>query len=356
MTTTRTPKGCSNNRVNVCPIRRSYVSKNYGPSITDIMAQPTKSRIFMTGASGYLGSVITEHAIAHGYEVHGLSRIEASDEKLRSLGAVPVRGDLQALDVLRHESANAEIIIHLADVMTRNPDYHAGLRIDAAAVDAICETIQGTDKPLLVTSGSLVVEADPNGEETTETSPLQKKPVNDRFKAEDHAINWAREKGVRVIAIRLAPYVYGRGGSGIRLFMQMHARNGEVTCVEDGSTRTSTVHVDDAARMYILAAEKASAGEVYNCTSSTDVTALQLAEAMGSILALPVKFFKFDEAVAKFGPFFSKFLCAVNRASSAKAFQRLGWQPREPGIIDDIKSGSYLAVTEKLRGKQVSNT
>ncbi|KAF5014055.1 hypothetical protein F66182_15098 [Fusarium sp. NRRL 66182] len=233
--------------------------------------------------------------------------------------------------------------------MTRNPDYSAGLRIDAAAVDAICEAIQGTDKPLLVTSGSLLVEADPNGEETTETSPLQKNPVNQRWKAEHHGIRWAKEKGVRVIAIRLAPYVYGRGASGIRLFMQMHARNGEVICIDDGSAKTSTIHVDDAARMYLLAAEKGSVGDVFNCTSSTVVTALQIAEAMGSVLNLPVRFLKFNEAVAKFGPFFSKFLSAVNRGSSAKAVQTLGWKPKEVGILDDIKSGSYQAVAEELR-------
>lgn len=313
------------------------------------MAQPSKTRIFMTGASGYIGSVITAFAIAQGYEVHGLSRTETNDAKLKGLGAIPVRGDLETLDVLRRESANAQVVIHLADAMTRNPDYSAGLRIDAAAVDAICEVIQGTDKPLLVTSGSLLVEADPNGEETTETSPLQKNPVNQRWKAEDHAIRWAKEKGVRVIAIRLAPYVYGRGASGVRLFMQMHARNGEVTCIDDGSARTSTIHVDDAARMYLLAAEKGSAGDIFNCTSSTNVTALQLAEAMGSVLNLPVKFLKFDEAVAKFGPFFSKFLSAVNRASSAKAVQTLGWEPKEVEILDDIKSGSYLAVAKELR-------
>ncbi|PCG89767.1 Hypothetical protein PENO1_027860 [Penicillium occitanis (nom. inval.)] len=265
------------------------------------MAQPSKTRIFMTGASGYVGSVITEFAIAQGYEVHGLSRTDTNDAKLKALGAVPVRGDLESLDVLRRESANAQIIIHLADAMTRNPDFSAGLRVDAAAVDAICETI-----------------------------------------------HWAKEKGVRVIAIRLAPYVYGRGASGVRLFMQMHARNGEVTCIDDGSARTSTIHVDDAARMYLLAAEKASAGDVFNCTSSTNVTALQLAEAMGSVLNLPVKFLKFDEAVAKFGPFFSKFLSAVNRASSAKAIQTLGWEPRELGILEDIKSGSYQALAKEL--------
>jgi nucleoside-diphosphate-sugar epimerase len=105
-----------------------------------------QTRIFMTGGSGYIGSVITELAIAQGYTVHGLSRNETNDDKLKKLGAVPIRGDLQSLDVLCRESADAQVVIHLADATTRNPDYIEGLRIDAAAVDTICETFNGTDK------------------------------------------------------------------------------------------------------------------------------------------------------------------------------------------------------------------
>lgn len=311
------------------------------------MAQP---RIFMTGASGYLGSVITELAIAQGYTVHGLSRSETNDEKLVKLGAVPIRGDLQSLDVLRRESADAQVVIHLADVMTRNPDYNEGLRIDAAAVDAICETLLGTDKRLLVTSGSLVAAADPKGGETTETSPRWKEPIVDRYKAEDHALSWSK-KGIHVMSIRLAPYVYGRGGSGVRLFMKMAVANGQVIYIDDGEFKTSAVHVDDAARMYLLAAEKGGAGEVFNCTSSTDGTALQLAQAMGSILHIPVKSVKFDDALATYGQFLTRFLCAVNRASSAKAVKMLGWQPREKGILEEIKTGSYVSVAQELQQK-----
>jgi nucleoside-diphosphate-sugar epimerase len=131
--------------------------------------------------------------------------------------------------------------------------------------------------------------------------------------------------------------------------MKIAVSNEQLIYIDDGDFKTSAVHVDDAARMYLLAAEKGSLGEVFNCTSSTDVTALQLAQAMGSILDLPVKSVKFEDALATYGKFLTDFLCAVNRASSAKAVKMLGWQPREIGILEDIRTGSYVAVAQELR-------
>jgi nucleoside-diphosphate-sugar epimerase len=277
------------------------------------MAESPRPRIFMTGANGYIGSIITQFAISEGYEVYGLSRTEKSDAKLKSLGAVPVRGDLHALDFIRRESANAQVVIHLADPLAGNfaMDYEEVLRIGNAAVDAMAEPLQGTGKPLLVTSGTLVVAPATNGAETTEASPLSETPMNGRIRGEQHALSWV-EKGVHVVAIRLAPYVYGRGGSGVRLFMRMAVRNGEVVCIDDGAAKTSVVHVDDAARLYLLAVRKAKAGDVFNATSSTDVTARQLAEAMAFSLELPVRSVPFEDAKARFGEFFARFLSAKN--------------------------------------------
>ena len=303
----------------------------------------------MTGANGYIGSVITEFALAEGYEVYGLSRSEKGDTKLRSLGAVPVRGDLLALDVIRRESAQAQIVIHLANAwdMSMKVTWEESLRIDAAAVDMMGESLKGRGK-LVTTSGTLVVGADPNGAETTEESPLQEDPINPRIKAEQYAIQLS-EKGIDVSAIRLAPYVYGRGGSGVRLFMGMAVRNGEVVYVGDGKTRTSVVHVDDAARLYLLACKNGKAGDVYNSTSSTEVTTYEMAAAMGSTLDLPVRSLNFEEAVEKYGPFLGRFMSSENRSSNAKAIKKLGWQPRELGVIEDIKNGSYLAVAKEMK-------
>jgi len=211
-------------------------------------AQKQQERLFITGASGYVGSVVTELAIAEGYDVYALSRTETSDAKLRSLGAVPVRGDLTLLDVLRRESAEADVVIHLATAYTLGVGpYEAVMPVDIAAVDAIADALAGTGKPLVVTSGTLSAAADPTGAETTEASPPEPNPINTRIKCEQHALALA-SRGIRVTGVRLAPYVYGRGGSGVKLFMGMSAQAGSVTCVDGGKNHTTVVHVNDAAR------------------------------------------------------------------------------------------------------------
>ncbi|KAI0009644.1 putative NAD dependent epimerase/dehydratase [Xylariaceae sp. FL0662B] len=270
----------------------------------------------MTGANGYIGSVISEFAIAEGYEAHGLSRTEASDATLAGLGAVPVRGDLHSLDVLRRESARAQIVMHLADPFVDgfNKEYDEVIRIQDAAVDAMAEALQGTDKPLLVASGTLLAAPDPSGAETTEASPPAENPIVPRIRVEDHALGLVA-RGVRVMAVRFAPYVYGRGGSGAAMLAGCQKKAGRVTSS--------------------------------NATSATNLTARQLAEAMAAALQVPLDDITSDEADAKFGQSFTLFLTSENRASSAKAVKELGWQPREVGILEDIKSGSYQAVVKE---------
>ncbi|MCJ1398522.1 hypothetical protein MMC11_001722 [Xylographa trunciseda] len=312
-------------------------------------AHKQQGRLFMTGASGYIGSVLTELAIAEGYDVHGLSRTEDSDTKLRSLGATPVRGDLTSLEVLRHESAAADVVISLATayVFGSGP-YEAVMPIDMAAQDAIADALAGTGKPLVVTSATLMVAADPAGDETTETSPLAPNPVITRIKTEQHALALA-SRGIRVTSVRLAPYVYGRGGSGVKRFMGMSAQAGGVMCIDGGTNHTTTVHVDDAARLYLLVAQKGTAGEVYNASGATDVTAHQMFEAMATALDVPLRDIAFADAQARLGETFAWFLSAENRASGAKAVREFGWQPHGMGILDEISKGSYQAVAKALR-------
>ncbi|KAI1760549.1 putative NAD dependent epimerase/dehydratase [Hypoxylon sp. FL1150] len=316
------------------------------------MADATKKpRIFMTGASGYVGTSITELAIADGYEVHGLSRSEANDEKLRKLGAVPVRGDLSSLDVLRREAAAADVVIHL--VHDFNPhnleDYKNVIKAQAAAVDAFADALQGTGKVLLTTGGALMAKSDPNGGETDETAPAPEEEIIPRVLVEKYDLSLAA-KGIRVASIRLAPFVYGRGGSGVRLFMQLGARNGFVLTVNEGAAPTTTVHVDDAARLYLLAAKHAKAGEIYNATAPGFVTHRQLVDAIAAAIDVPVKSLTVEEATAKLGPFLSRFLAADNRSSSAKARKEFGWEIKETaGILEDIKNGSYVPVAQAIK-------
>ncbi|KAI1136398.1 putative NAD dependent epimerase/dehydratase [Hypoxylon sp. FL0543] len=315
------------------------------------MADTTKKqRIFMTGASGYVGSVITEFAVAQGYEVYGLARSDASADKIKKLGGVPVRGDLTSLDVLRRESAAADIVMHLADPFNfdLSQGYDHVIEAQKAIADAFADSLQGTNKPLVTTSGTLMAEADPNGGEVDETAPYAKQSLVPRHVVEQYDLSLAK-KGIKVSSIRLAPWVYGRGGSGIKLFMGLSAQRGEVLCVDEGKNRVATVHVDDAARLYLLAAQKAPAGSIYNATDRTDVVFREIADAMAESLHIPVKSLTLDDAIAQLGPFFGRFLAADHRASSAKAKRELGWEIRETrGVVEEIRSGSYVAVAKEI--------
>lgn len=307
-------------------------------------------RIFVTGATGYIGRVVTERAIAEGHDVHGLSRHEEGDAQLRALGATPVRGELTSLDVLRQESSRSDAVLHLAYIHDFGMDYEQVLRIDAAAVDALAEPLHGTEKAFVVTSGTAVVDPDPAGGETTEDSPLSQTFVlKDRIRSERHALRLS-EDGVRVSAIRLPPYVYGRGGSTfVPMLMQMAAKADESIYVNDGSLRTSVVHVDDAATLFLLAARAAKAGDVFNGTGSTTITLRELAEAIGAALELPVRSVSRHEAEAQWGQFLTAFVQFENRSSNRKAVQQLGWQPKGIDMLTDIRSGSYRDLALELR-------
>ncbi|KAJ5719551.1 hypothetical protein N7493_007129 [Penicillium malachiteum] len=274
----------------------------------------TGERIFMTGGSGYICGVVIEQAIQQGYNVYALSRTEASDERIRALGA-PLR-------------AEADIVFHLADAWARNfgqMEYSEVVRIDGGAVDAI--------------GAGLKVEAH-NGLETNEQSPLSEAPLNDRIKSEQYALRLC-DQGINVSVIRLAPWVYGRGGSGIRLFTSIFTNMNQVFYVDEGAASTSVVHVDDAAQLYFLAAKKAEPGDIFNAVSSTTVTARELATAIAHTADLPLKSLTFDEVTNLMGEFMARFLSAENRASAQKAKEKLGWEPRGLAILDDIEHGSY---------------
>jgi len=307
-------------------------------------------RIFITGATGYIGRVVTERALADGHAVCGLSRSEEGDSRLRTLGATPVRGELASLEVLRQQSAQADAVLHLAYIHDFTMDHEEVLSIDAAAVDALGEPLRGTGKSFVITSGTAVVDPDPTGAETTEESPLSETFVlKDRIRSERHALRQS-EDGVRVSAIRLPPYVYGRGSSYfVPMLMQMAAKAGESVYVDDGRLRTSGVHVDDAASLYLLAVGKAKAGDVFNGTGSTTVTLRQLAEAIGAALEVPVRSVSREEAEAIWGKFLTAFVQFENRASNRKAVQQLEWRPKGIDMLTDIRSGSYRELAEKFR-------
>ncbi|KAI0418870.1 putative NAD dependent epimerase/dehydratase [Xylaria grammica] len=319
------------------------------------MPAQQQQRIFITGAAGYIGSRVTEFALAAGYAVRGLARSEAGRAKLRALGAVPVAGTLASLDLLRAEAAQADIVMHLADAWIDDfsQPYDKVVRIDGAAVDAMAAGLaaSGSSRKLFVgTSGIGVVAPDAAGGETDETAPENPNPFNGRIKCEKHILSKGGVDGVRTCIMRLPPFVYGRGGSGVWLFMSVFAKTGAVVRVGDGLGRTTVVHVDDAARAYVLAADRAPdrTQNIYNLSSSASVTFREFTDAIAATMGLPVLEMGAAEAAEKASPLIAGFLSDRVRGSGDKARRELSWNPREVSIVEDIRRGSYVQVAKEL--------
>lgn len=225
---------------------------------------------------------------------------------------------------------------------------------DEVAIDAMAQGVKGTDKPLIVSSGSGGREQDPNGGEVDETTPISEAfPIKARNFAEERIISEKSRDGIRIIAIRVAPFTYGRGGSHFLPFLIAKARaTGEALYVGDGCQRVTDLHVDDAATLYLAAAKHGKTG-VYNATGSTTVTAKEMAEAVGTLLNVPVRSISTEEAVKEesFGPVLATFFGLECRSSNRKAREELGWTPTGVGLLSDIAKGSYKQLEASLTKK-----
>jgi nucleoside-diphosphate-sugar epimerase len=307
-------------------------------------------RIFITGASGYVGSVVSEKAVKAGHTVLGLARSDSSASKLEQIGVMPVLGNLGDLGLLNRTAKEADAVLHLGFVHEFDRPYDELLAIDIAAIESLANGLLNTNKALIMTSGTGVVEAD-NGKETCEDSPVSQ-GLGIRVRAEEAALKFA-EQGVRSMAIRLAPYVYGRGGSYfVPINMQAAAKYGFAPYVGDGLKMTTAADVDAAADLYLLAMEKGKAGSVFNCSTETDVVLKDLATAIGKSLDVGIRQVTAEQSNEMCGPFTAHFLQVENRASNQKAKRELGWQPAPTlKLLDDIVKGSYRALAEKLKSE-----
>lgn len=325
-------------------------------------------RLFITGASGYVGSVVTEMAVRQGHEVVGLVRSDQGADKVRALGATPCRGSLEDTAALATAARAADAVLHLAFVHEFDRPYAELLETDIAAIRAMGAALEGSGKVFISTSGTSVVEPD-NGAETDEASPLASSPLRRRGEAEQETTGLAA-RGVRAMVIRLAPYVYGRGGSYfLPINMLAAARHGFAFYVGDGAVMTSAGEVDATAALYLRALHKGAAGGVYNCTTETSVRIKDLAQAIAAALGVGTRSVTFEQAgellgsaTARFlmrdktnemyGAWTAQFLVAENRASSSKAKRDLGWQPHPRfSFCDDIVRGSYRNMAAELKAQ-----
>ncbi len=297
-------------------------------------------RIFVTGATGWIGSAVVPELLGNGHEVVGLARSDASAAALAALGAEAVRGTLDDLDVLRDAAASADGVVHLAFKHEEafSGDFGAAVSADRQAVDALGDALAGSDKPLVIASG-LAGHA-PGSVVTEDDAPDSSSTVAGRMATEEAVLGLAA-RGVRSASVRLAPSVHGEGDPGFVASLVAAAREHGVSgYTGDGTNTWPAVHRLDAARLFRLAVESAPAGTVLHGCADEGVELRAIAEAIGRRLALPATSIDAAAAPAHFG-WLAGFLAIDVRASSAKTQELLGWEPMHPGLLADLDAGRY---------------
>jgi nucleoside-diphosphate-sugar epimerase len=292
-------------------------------------------RVFVTGASGWVGTAVVPELIAAGHQVVGLARSDASAAALRAAGAEVHLGSLEDLDSLRDGAARAEGVIHLAFVHDFER-YDAATRTDREAIDAIGATLAGTDRPFVIASGVATTAHDRPATEHDAAAPDWP-----RAAAATMTLAFA-DKGVRSSVVRLPPTVHGTGDNGfVPMLIAIARRHGVSGYVGDGSNVWPAVHRSDAARVFRLALEGAPAGSVWHAVAEQGVATRSIAEVIGRHLRIPVTSIPADDAVAHFG-WLGVFWALDAPATSEVTREQLGWQPTAPELVADLELGHYF--------------
>ena len=296
-------------------------------------------RVFVTGATGFIGSAIVRELIDAGHQVLGLARSDEGAKSVAAAGADVHRGSLEDLESLRSGAAAADGVIHTAFTHDFN-NYAPAAEADRRAIETLGAALAGSHRPLVVTSGTLLVQR--KGPLATE-----KDAGNRNFprKSEEAALAMA-SRGVNVSIMRLPPSVHGEGDHGfVPALIGIAREKGVSGYIGDGLNRWPAVHRLDAARLYRLALEKGSAGARYHGVADEGVPVRDIAEVIGRQLKVPVVAKSREEAAAHFG-WIAPFFGMDGPASSAQTQKQLGWRPTQPGLIPDLDSGHYFEMAE----------
>jgi nucleoside-diphosphate-sugar epimerase len=289
-------------------------------------------RVFLTGASGFIGSAVIPELKAAGHEVVGLARNDESAAKLTAAGVAVHRGDLSQPETLAAGAAACDGTIHCAFVHDFSR-FAENIATDRANVEAMLMALEGSGKPFILTSGTLM--AEPDREATEEDGPSTEGAGAGRGATELVVEDYAR-RGVRGMIMRL-PQVHDTHRQGLVSYaIQVALEKGVSAYIGDGSARWAAAHVSDVARLYRLALEKGQAGARYHAVGEGGVAMRDVAEALGRRLKLPVKSIPPEEAPAHFG-FLAMFAGRDAPTSSKLTRERLGWTPTGPSLIEDLE-------------------
>lgn len=297
-------------------------------------------RIFVTGATGFVGSAVVRELIDAGHEVLGLARSEEGAESLKKAGAQVQRGSLEDLESLRRGARGADAVIHTAF----NHDFSKfaeNSQLDRQAIETIGSVMEGSGGPVLVTSGlAALSEGRPASEADDPRPPSPAYPRASEVTAEALV-----KRGVRAATIRL-PQVHDTRKQGFVSYLIAIAREKGVSAyVGEGQNRWAAVHVSDAARLYRLALEELEPGLRYHAVAEEGVATRDIAEAIGRGLGVPVISLSAEAAEKHFG-WFARFTAMELTGSSLQTQQRLGWHPTGPGLIADLRQAEYLGAVQ----------
>jgi nucleoside-diphosphate-sugar epimerase len=305
-------------------------------------------RVFVTGASGWIGSAVVPELIGAGHQVTGLARSDASAAALIAAGAQVHRGSLDDLDSLRSGAAASDGVIHLAfkHDIAFSGDFQGAADADRRAIETFGQALADSDRPFLIASGTLGLAPGRVGTERDGLGPdpVSKAPIggaHTRMANAQMTLSLAG-RGVRSSVVRLPPTVHGDGDNGFLATIVGVARDKGVSgYIGDGANRWPAVHRLDAAHLFRLALEKAPAGSALHAIADEGVPIRDIAEVIGRHLDLPVVAISPENAGEHFA-WLASFLAVDSPASSTLTRELLGWQPTQPGLIDDLDKGHYF--------------